>query len=97
MYGIPCMRSDPRAASLIVPDWLAPNDEPDLPLQLAMTIVAMAQWRKPTTYGKASSKPSIVILGLRSLRLLGSSRDQLGYAKAEGLHIIVLGYLELAI
>ena len=91
------MRTDPTAASLIIPYRLTLNDEPDHTLKLAMTIVAMAQWRKPTTHGKASSKPSIVILGLRSLRLLGSPRDQLGYAKAEGLHITVLGCLELAI
>ena len=71
MCGIPCMGPDPRATSLLGPKGLNLNAEPDLSPKLAMTMVAMAQWREPVTLRKTSSKPLIVLLGLRSLPLLG--------------------------
>lgn len=71
MCDIFCISPDPRATSLIVPSRPTLNVEPDLSPRLAMTMVAMASWRRPEIYGKASSKPLIVLLRLRSLRLLG--------------------------
>lgn len=54
MCCITYMRPDLRATSLVGPNWLTLNAEPDLSPKLAMTMVAMAQWRGLATYGKST-------------------------------------------